>query len=108
ESVGLPITLIGGVPPWLLVLFERLRKLTGRDCIKDIWPNLCVVVHGGTGFDPYRRLFRGLVGQGVHFLENYAASEGFVAAEDPRHGCLRLVLDRGVFLEFVPVAELNQ
>src|SRR5262249_26106159 len=107
QSANLPITLVGGVPSWLLVLFERLRQLTGRERIAEVWPTLRVVVHGGTRFDPYRGLFRRLVGDGVHFLETYPASEGFVAAEDPRHGLLRLVPDHGVFFEFVPVGELG-
>jgi hypothetical protein len=108
QSVRLPVTLVSGVPSWLLVLFERLRQLTGRECLAEVWPSLRVVVHGGTRFDPYRRLFRQLVGDGVHFLETYPASEGFVAAEDPRHGLLRLIPDHGVFFEFVPVGELGR
>ncbi len=107
RSARLPITLVSGVPAWLLVLFERLRQVTGREQLSDIWPSLRVVVHGGTRFDPYRGQFRRLVGEGVYFLETYPASEGFVAAEDPRHGALRLVPDHGVFFEFVPVEELG-
>lgn len=108
QSVGLPITLVSGVPSWLLLLFERLLRLTGRERLNEVWPTLRVVVHGGTRFDPYRALFRRLVGDGVHFVETYPASEGFVAAEDPRHGLLRLIPDHGVFFEFVPVEELHQ
>jgi hypothetical protein len=107
QSAALPITLVSGVPSWLLVLFERLRQLTGRERIAEVWPTLRVVFHGGTRFDPYRGLFRRLVGDGIHFLETYPASEGFVAAEDPRHGLLRLIPDHGVFFEFVPVGELG-
>lgn len=106
ESARVPVTLLSGVPSWLLALFERLLAATGRSRIVDVWPQLRVVVHGGTRFDPYRGLFRRLVGGGVHFLETYPASEGFVAAEDPRHGLLRLIPDHGIFFEFVPVAEL--
>jgi hypothetical protein len=108
ESINLPITLISGVPSWLLVLFDRMRQRTGQERIIDIWPTLRVVVHGGTRFDPYRGLFRRVVGEGVDFLETYPASEGFVAAEDPRHGLLRLVPDHGIFYEFVPVAEVGR
>jgi hypothetical protein len=107
ESARLPITLVSGVPSWLLVLFERLRTLTGRERIDEVWPTLRVVVHGGTRFDPYAALFRRLVGPTVRFLETYPASEGFVAAEDPRHGLLRLIPDHGVFFEFVPVDEIG-
>jgi hypothetical protein len=107
QSARLPVTLVSGVASWLLVLFERLRQLTGRERIAEVWPTLRVVVHGGTRFDPYRGLFRRLVGDGVRFLETYPASEGFIAAEDPRHGLLRLIPDHGVFFEFVPVGELG-
>jgi hypothetical protein len=95
------------VPSWLLILFERLRQVTGRDTLAEVWPTLRVVVHGGTRFDPYRGLFRRLVGEGVHLLETYPASEGFLAAEDPRHELLRLIPDHGLFFEFVPADELD-
>jgi hypothetical protein len=108
QSARLPITLVSGVPSWLLVLFERLRERAGRERVAEVWPTLRVVVHGGTRFDPYRGLFRRLVGDGVHFLETYPASEGFVAAEDPRYELLRLIPDHGVFFEFVPVRELGR
>src|SRR5262249_59717446 len=107
QSARLPVTLVSGVPSWLLVLFERLRQLTGRERIAEVWPTLRVVVHGGTRFDPYRGLFRRLVGDGVHFLETYPASEGFVAAEDPRHGLLRLIPDHAVFFDSIPVRQLH-
>jgi hypothetical protein len=107
EGARLSITLVAGVPSWLLALFERLRQVTGRQRITDVWPALSVVAHGGTRFDAYRPLFRRVVGEGVIFLDQYAASEGFVAAEDPRHGLLRLVPDHGVFFEFVPASELG-
>jgi GH3 auxin-responsive promoter len=108
QSARLPVTLVSGVPSWLLVLFERLLRLTGRERLAEVWPTLRVVVHGGTRFDPYRALFRRLVGEDVHFLETYPASEGFVATEDPRYGLLRLIPDHGLFFEFVPVVELDQ
>jgi hypothetical protein len=105
---ALPITAVSGVPSWLLVLFERLRQVTGRERLIDVWPTLRLVIHGGTRFDPYRALFRQIVGSDdVHFLEVYPASEGYVATEDPRHGLLRLLPDHGIFFEFVPVGELH-
>jgi hypothetical protein len=103
------ITAVGGVPSWLLLLFERLLQITGKSCIADVWPSLRVVIHGGTKFDPYRPLFRRLIGgDGVQHHETYPASEGFIAVEDPRHGLLRLVPDHGIFFEFVPVDELDK
>jgi len=109
QSARLPITLISGVPSWLLVLFDRLKQVTGRRSIGDVWPTLRVVVHGGTSFEPYRGLFRQVIGNdAVKFLETYPASEGFVAAEDPRYQLLRLISDHQIFHEFVPVDELGR
>lgn len=109
RSARLPITLLSGVPAWMLVLFERLKRITGKDRIIDIWPSLAVVVHGGTKFEPYRTLFRRELGSdSVRLLETYPCSEGFVATEDPRHDLLRLVPDHGIFFEFVPVEELDK
>ncbi len=109
RSARLPITVVSGVPSWLLVLFERLLQVTGKSCLADVWPTLRLVIHGGTRFDPYRALFRKVIGNdAVHFLETYPASEGFVAAEDPRYGLLRLLPDHNVFFEFVPVEDLGK
>jgi hypothetical protein len=109
QSRRLPITLVSGVPSWLLVLFERLLELSGRSTLIDVWPQLQVIVHGGTSFEPYRALFRKIAGSpAVRFLETYPASEGFIAAEDPRYQSLRLIPDHQIFFEFVPVAELGQ
>jgi hypothetical protein len=109
RAAGLPITVVGGVPSWLLLLFERLLQVTGRERLADVWPALRVVVHGGTKFDPYRALLRRVIGSdAVQFLEVYPASEGFIAAEDPRHGLLRLLPDHNLFFEFVPVEDLGK
>jgi hypothetical protein len=109
QSAKLPITLIGGVPSWLLVFFEKLKQITGKATIADIWPTLGLVVHGGTKFDPYRTLFQQMIGSNaVHYLDIFPASEGFLASEDPRYGLLRLIPDNQIFFEFVPVDELGK
>lgn len=108
RGAELPITMLSGVPSWLLVLFDRLQQVTGRERIIDVWPQLRLVIHGGTKFDPYRALFAARIGDpAVHFLETYPASEGFIAAEDPRYGLLRLIPDHNIFFEFVPREELD-
>jgi len=99
------ISAISGVPAWILVILDQLKKVTGKDNIREIWPHLNLVIHGGTRFDPYREIFAREFGtQGVRFLETYPCSEGFVATEDPRYNLLRLVPDHGIFFEFVPVS----
>jgi hypothetical protein len=107
-SAGLNITMISGVPSWLLVLFERLRQVTGKQHISDIWPGLRLVIHGGTKFDPYRDLFRQQVGSDrVGYTEVYPASEAYVAAQEHREGLLRIIPDHDIFFEFVPVEDLD-
>lgn len=108
KSVHEPITLIGGVPSWLLALFGRLLDLTGKSTMAEVWPNLEVVVHGGVKFDPYRRSFDEVLGDPkIRLQETYPCSEGFIAFGDPDTGLLRLVFDHGLFYEFVPVDELD-
>lgn len=103
-----PITLVGGVPSWLLTLFQRLLEATGRSTIAEVWPGLELVVHGGVKFGPYRASFEELLGRGdIRLQESYPCSEGFIAFGDPPTGLLRLCHDHGIFHEFVPLDELG-
>lgn len=109
RSVRDRVTVVSGVPAWLLALFERVKRAAGTTTVAEAWPDLRLVIHGGTKFDPYRDLFRREVGDPrVAFCEVYPCSEGFVATEDPRHGLLRIVPDHDVFFEFVPVDQLGK
>jgi hypothetical protein len=100
---------IAGTPSWLLLLFERLLAASGRETLRALYPNLELVVHGGVGFGPYRSRFAQLLGPSVRTAEVYPASEGFVAVDDgAADGTLRLLLDNGLFYEFVPVDELDK
>lgn len=108
EAVREPISAISGVPSWMIALFDRMMQLTGKKTVAEIWPQLRLVVHGGTKFDPYRDAFVQRIGSdAVKFCEVYPCSEGFIATEDPRHGMLRLVPDHDVFFEFVPAEDLD-
>jgi hypothetical protein len=108
QSAKLPITAVSGVPSWLLTLFDYLKKVTGKQHIADIWPTLQLVIHGGAAFEPYRRVFREIIGNDqVVFQDTYPASEGYVAVEDKRFNMLRLIPDHGIFFEFVPAEELG-
>ena len=104
-----PITLVGGVPSWLLALFQRLLELTGKATIAEVWPALELVVHGGVKFDPYCEAFRAILGSDrIQLQESYPCSEGFIAIGDPASGRLRLCFDHGVFYEFVPCDQLDR
>lgn len=107
-----PITSISGTPSWLLLFFERMAELRpgagGR--LDALFPALELIVHGGMGMAPYRDRFdQWIAGSRIETREVYAASEGFIAAADrnPDDG-MRLLCDRGLFHEFVPVAELDR
>jgi hypothetical protein len=102
---------VGGTPSWLLILFDRMAALRGakRLPLKDFWPNLELVVHGGVHFGPYKSQFDALLADShAETREGYAASEGFVAIQDrgPGEG-LRVNLDIGLYFEFVPVEEIG-
>jgi hypothetical protein len=104
------LRLISGMPSWMLVLFDRVRAQVGeRDmALGRLWPGLSVFVHGGVRMDPYRRVFEAAIGRAIHYVEVYPASEAFVAIQvtsaDPG---LTLMLDYGIFYEFVPTSELG-
>ena len=108
ESLRQRITLVSGVPSWLLMLFQRILELSGKSQIGEVWPELEIVVHGGVKFDPYEKAFQQILGSDeIRLQETYPCSEGFIAFGDPRTGLLRLLLDHGLFYEFVPVDELD-
>ncbi len=103
------VTSVSGVPTWTLVLFKRILEITGKNTIKDVWPELELYIHGGVSFTPYRQQFEKIVGRGVKFLETYNASEGFFAAQshEDENGML-LYLDHGIFFEFMPKEEYGK
>ena len=104
------IRLLGGTPSWLLLFIQALTDCQEDDChLTSHYPNLELLVHGGVSFSPYRRRFEALLeGSHAELCEIYAASEGFFAVADRGDGeGLRLILDHGIFYEFVPVEELH-
>ncbi len=111
RAPGADIRNIAGTPSWVLLFFDELaRRHPGQGSrLVDFFPALELVVHGGVNFAPYRRRFaEWLDGSHAELREAYAASEGFIAVADrgPGDG-LRVVLDHGVFHEFVPVGEID-
>lgn len=102
------IGVICGVPAWIQILFEKIIKHYKVNNIHDIWPNLSVYIHGGVYFGPYKKGFEKLLGKPMLYCDSYLASEGFIAFQD-RQGTdsMRMVLDNGIFFEFVPFNEKN-
>lgn len=108
ETIGENMTLISGIPPWMQMYFDWLSAKADGKKIKDLFPKLQVIVHGGVNFEPYKtRLMESLGGE-VAFIETFPASEGFFAFQDKQdtEGLL-LNTDAGIFYEFVPAAEIH-
>lgn len=102
------IGVIVGVPAWLQILLERIIDRYGLKTIHDIWPNLSIYVHGGVSFAPYYKGFEKLLGKPLTYIETYLASEGFIAYQKrPNVNSMQLVLDNGLFFEFVPFSNDN-
>jgi hypothetical protein len=105
ETIDENITSLIGVPSWMLVLLNRVLERTGKDNILEVWPNLEVYFHGGVNFNPYREQYKKLIPKkGFQYYETYNASEGFFAIQDDNGSKeLLLMLDYGIFYEFIPM-----
>jgi glycosyltransferase involved in cell wall biosynthesis len=102
------IGIIVGVPAWIQILLEKIIKYHKLKNIHELWPNLMVYVHGGVSFDPYRKGFEKLLSRPIYYIETYLASEGFIAFQAyPNKRSMRLVLNNGIFYEFVPFEDRN-
>jgi hypothetical protein len=104
------VTNIAGVPTWTILLIQKVVELEGKNNILEVWPNLEAFFHGAVSFAPYRALFKALIpSDKMRYWEIYNASEGFFGIQDQRDSEeLLLMLDYGVFYEFVPIAELEK
>ena len=109
ETIHDNVTNIAGVPSWNLVLINHILQHTGKNNLLEIWPNLELFTHGGVSFTPYREQFKKVIpSESMNYMEVYNASEGFFALQnDPAQDDMLLMLDYGVFYEFVPVSDLE-
>ena len=109
ETMSKNVTNISGVPSWMLSVLVRVLELSGKQHINDVWPNLEVFFHGGIAFTPYRQQYQQLItSPGMHYMETYNASEGFFGIQnDPTDHSMLLMLDYGVFYEFMPMDEFG-
>jgi hypothetical protein len=109
ETINHDVRSISGVPSWMLVLLKRILERTKKENIMEVWPNLEVFFHGGVNFEPYRKQYNEIIrSDKMVYLETYNASEGFFGIQDQRDSKeLLLMLDYGIFYEFIPVENLN-
>jgi len=109
ETIHEDITSLVGVPSWMLMLLNKVLEKTGKNNILEVWPNLEVYFHGGVNFNPYREQFKQLIPKkNFKYYEIYNASEGFFAIQDVNNSLdLLLMLDYGIFYEFIPMDKFN-
>jgi len=102
------MTLISGIPPWLIMYFEKLIEKNGKK-IKQIFPNLQLIVTGGVNYEPYRDKMEELLGGKVDIVQTFPASEGFFAFQDDytKEGLL-LLTNHGIFYEFIPLEQYGK
>jgi hypothetical protein len=102
------VTSLAGVPTWTLILLKRILEITGKQNIKQVWPNLELYIHGGVSFVPYEQQFKQIIGAPINYLEIYNASEGFIAAQqNPNDDGMLLFTEHGIFYEFVSADEFD-
>lgn len=109
EAMTQNVTNLSGVPSWMLSVLNRVMELSGKQHLNEVWPNLEVFFHGGVAFTPYRGQYQRLItSPGMHYMETYNASEGFFGLQDdPNNASMSLMIDYGVFFEFIPMDEFD-
>jgi hypothetical protein len=109
EAIRENVTNLSGVPSWMLSVMNRVLEITGKDNLSEVWPNLEMFFHGGVAFTPYREQYKKLIpSANMHYMETYNASEGFFGIQDdPSDLSMSLMLDYGVFYEFIPMDEIE-
>jgi hypothetical protein len=106
ETFNQDMTLISGIPPWVQMYFDRLMEKSGKK-IKELFPNLSVLVHGGVNFEPYKSKLFDSIGEPIAAIETFPASEGFIAFQDSqKEEGLLLNTNSGIFFEFIPAGEI--
>lgn len=109
EAINQDVTNLSGVPSWMMSVINRVLEISGKDTLDQVWPNLEVFFHGGVAFTPYRTQYEHLIPSArMHYMETYNASEGFFALQDdPQDKAMSLMVDYGVFYEFIPMDEFG-
>ena len=107
ETMKEDMRLISGIPPWVLMYFEVLKKKSGKNSISEIFPNFSLLVYGGVNYKPYEKNIEKIIGKKIDSIEVYPASEGFIAFQDSQkqEGML-LNVNSGIFFEFIKAEEI--
>jgi hypothetical protein len=109
ETIDQKMAVISGIPPWVQMYFERLIQKSGKSTISEIFPNFSLFIYGGVNYKPYEAAMQKLIGKSIDSIELYPASEGFIAYQDNyREEGMLLLLNSGIFYEFVPLDEVGK
>lgn len=110
STIPVNVTNISGVPTWTILLAKRILEITGKDNLLEVWPNLELYFHGAVSFAPYREQFNKLIpNPDMYYLETYNASEGFFGIQDQyQSNDMLLMLDYGIYYEFIPMEEIEK
>lgn len=110
ETLHANVTNLSGVPSWMLVLIKHILEKTGKQSLEEVWPNLEVFFHGGVAFTPYREQYKDVIrSEKMHYVETYNASEGYFGTQnDPTDPSLLLMIDYGIFYEFMPLEDVGK
>lgn len=108
-AVNKDVTNLSGVPSWMMAVINRVLEISGKQYLDEVWPNLEVFFHGGVAFTPYREQYKRLIrSPRMRYMETYNASEGFFGLQnDPNDLSMLLMLDYGVFYEFIPLEDVG-
>lgn len=105
ETINEDVYILAGVPSWTYVLLQKVLEISGKSNIQEVWPNLELFMHGGVKFEPYKEAFKRIMPPDLNYVETYNASEGFFGIQDvPGSNELLLMLDYGIFYEFIPMS----
>ena len=107
ETKNKDLRILGGIPPWIQMYFDVLIQKTGKK-VKDIFPNLELICHGGVNFEPYKKNLFDSIGKQINTLETFPASEGFFAYQNSlKDNSLILQINSGIFYEFIDIKNIN-
>ena len=109
ETLNQDMSVIGGIPPWVQMYFEKVKELSSKKTIEEVFPNFNLFVYGGVNYKPYKKTFDKLIGKKIDSIEYYPASEGFFAYQNTQKDKgLLLVLNSGIYYEFVKLTDIEE
>lgn len=109
ETIHEDMRVIGGIPPWVQMYFERLLERSGKKTVLDVFPNFTLFIYGGVNYEPYRSNLEKLIGNKIDSVEYFPASEGFFAFQnEQKDTSLLLTTQSGIFYEFIPLCDFDK